>query len=166
MALATIMSVSAPWPPNVRVRRFLFAYTNERGWPFLLSMRTVTSPSASMPSVTAWTENSSRCVGRLNDGINGFVGRIHWTGADGGVNLSGSVGAAQAHGCGRHSHRAARDLQAIEREHFARLIELVGDQRFEVGVGDGFFLSARVFETLKRLVQISFTQGIPQLVES
>ncbi len=65
-----------------------------------------------MPSVTAWTDKFQQGAGRLDDGIDGLVGRVHRAGAHGGLGVSRPIRAAQADGGGGHAHRPAGNLQA------------------------------------------------------
>ena len=68
------------------------------------------------------------------------------------------IGSAQTDGGSGHAQRAAGNLQAFEMKDIARTIELVGDQRFEVGIGDDLFAVSQFLETREGFVEFVFIE--------
>ena len=101
-----------------------------------------------------------QCARHIDDGINGFVGRIHRTSAHRGMGDDLAIGAAQADSGGGHAHRAAGNLQSFKEIHIARLIELIGDQGFEIRIGDGLFAVGQFLETRKGLIEFDFIERV------
>ena len=99
-ALATRMSVSAARPMYE---------------PPSASMRIVTSPCASMPSVTDFTLNSVSSFWTCDHAVDRLVDRVHRPGADGRVLVRDAVGADQPHRRRRRAVVARRDLHEVER---------------------------------------------------
>ena len=105
-----------------------------------------------------------RAPGPATIAIDGLVGRIDRAGADRGLDVQLAIRAAQAHGGGGHAHRAADHLQAVQRVDLARLVDGVGEERLQVGVGDGLFLVGQRLEALEQAVDFVFIQVVAQVL--
>ena len=101
----------------------------------------------------------------IHDLVDGFVRRIDRPGAHRGADDACAVRPAQAHSGGGHAQRAAHHLHLFQREHFARLIDLIGDNGFEIGVGDRFLLVSQILETHEGLIEFFFGQRIAEFAQ-
>ena len=93
-------------------------------------------------------------VGYLHDAVDGLVQCIHRTVAQRRVLVDLVVRTGEADAGGGHSVVAAGNLDVIEVPGFGRLVNLVGDDGFDVGVGHHLFLVGPALETRESQVDL------------
>ena len=99
-------------------------------------------------------------AGDIDDLIDGFIGRIDRTCANGNMCVNDSIWSTQADGGSGHAHRATGHLQAIEQVHIARFVEFVGNQGFKVEISDDLLAVGEVLEACKGFIELNIVEGM------
>ena len=93
-----------------------------------------------------------------NDAVDGFVHRVHGSRADGGIFQFRAVGVNQTDGGGGAGVVAAGNVHILQFPKFGRLVNFIGDDGFQIGIGDNLLFVRNPFEPLECLIQFLFGQ--------